>query len=96
MSVILRLLQNALHSSKQPLALGASNFHSLVPNSNPGVLTGANLFSIPSRSVIRVHFPRPSETKRIKRHGWRKRMSTPAGRRILMNRILKGRWVYSH
>ncbi|KAJ3653081.1 hypothetical protein Zmor_018998 [Zophobas morio] len=48
------------------------------------------------RTIIRWHFPRPSERKRIVRHGWKQRMSTPAGRRILMNRILKGRHVYSH
>lgn len=45
---------------------------------------------------VREHFPRPNERKRINRHGWNKRMSTPAGRRILMRRILKGRHVLSH
>ncbi|XP_018571210.1 39S ribosomal protein L34, mitochondrial [Anoplophora glabripennis] len=74
-----------------------SKFHSLSiggtsqPQTSPG-----GLFTIPTRNVIRVHFPRPSERKRIKRHGWLKRMSTPSGRRIIMNRILKGRFVYTH
>ncbi|XP_056641023.1 39S ribosomal protein L34, mitochondrial [Diorhabda sublineata] len=54
------------------------------------------LFGMITRSVIRVHFPRPSERKRIKVHGWNARMKTAAGRRVLMNRILKGRFVYSH
>ncbi|PSN58306.1 39S ribosomal protein L34 [Blattella germanica] len=48
------------------------------------------------RTKIRCHFPRPCEDKRIKRHGFKKRMSTPAGRRIIMNRILKGRHVLTH
>ncbi|XP_012280612.1 39S ribosomal protein L34, mitochondrial [Orussus abietinus] len=48
------------------------------------------------RTIVRRHFPRPSETKRIKVHGWLKRMSTPNGRKILMRRILKGRHVLSH
>lgn len=48
------------------------------------------------RTVIRNHFPYPRETKRIKTHGFKKRMSTPAGRAVLMRRILKGRHVLSH
>ncbi|XP_071449937.1 large ribosomal subunit protein bL34m [Hetaerina americana] len=56
-----------------------------------------NVFGITSvRSNVRIHFPRPDERKRIQRHGWRKRMSTIAGRKILMRRILKGRHVLSH
>lgn len=49
-----------------------------------------------TRTKVRCHFPRPSEVKRIKRHGWLTRMSTRNGRRIIMNRILKGRWYYTH
>lgn len=49
-----------------------------------------------TRGKVRCHFPKPSEVKRIRRHGWHARMSTPAGRRIIMNRILKGRHVLSH
>ncbi|XP_076244839.1 mitochondrial ribosomal protein L34 [Calliopsis andreniformis] len=49
-----------------------------------------------SRTKIRYHFPNPNERRRIKRHGWFARMSTPNGRKILMRRILKGRHVLSH
>ncbi|KZC10957.1 39S ribosomal protein L34, mitochondrial [Dufourea novaeangliae] len=49
-----------------------------------------------SRTKMRYHFPRPNEYKRIKKHGWFTRMSTPAGRRILMRRILRGRHILSH
>ncbi|CAH1991231.1 unnamed protein product [Acanthoscelides obtectus] len=72
-----------------------TNFHSLtsspVSQASPG-----GLFNIAVRTNIRVHFPRPSERRRIKRHGYWQRMKTREGRRVLMNRILKGRWVYSH
>lgn len=54
------------------------------------------LFQLSIRTVIRCNFPRPSEVKRIRRHGWLTRMSTRSGRRVIMNRILKGRWVYTH
>ncbi|KYB26079.1 large ribosomal subunit protein bL34m [Tribolium castaneum] len=54
------------------------------------------LYETSIRTIMRNHFPRPNERRRILRHGWKKRMETPAGRRVLMNRILKGRWVYSH
>ncbi|KAJ8956088.1 hypothetical protein NQ318_016541 [Aromia moschata] len=71
------------------------SFHSLTKES-PSQINPGGLFSIPMRTVIRVHFPRPNERKRIKRHGFRARMSTPEGRRVIMNRILKGRFVYTH
>ncbi|XP_049836861.1 uncharacterized protein LOC126281725 [Schistocerca gregaria] len=48
------------------------------------------------RCKVRNNFPRPKETKRIKIHGWRTRMSTLEGRKILMRRILKGKHVLSH
>ncbi|KZS17315.1 39S ribosomal protein L34 [Daphnia magna] len=47
-------------------------------------------------SNVRCHFPRPNEIKRIKRHGWKTRLSTTNGRKILMRRILKNRHVLSH
>jgi len=47
-------------------------------------------------SNVRNHFPRPSEVKRITRHGWKARLSTQNGRKVLMRRILKGRHVLSH
>jgi large subunit ribosomal protein L34 len=49
-----------------------------------------------ARSKVRCYFPRPCELKRIKRHGLKARLSTAAGRRIIMRRILKGRHVLSH
>ena len=48
------------------------------------------------RTNVRCHFPKPSEKRRIKRHGWEKRMSSFNGREILRRRILKGRHVLSH
>lgn len=48
------------------------------------------------RTKVRCYFPRPSEVKRIKKHGMKARLSTAAGRRIIMRRILKGRHVLSH
>ncbi|XP_011159187.1 39S ribosomal protein L34, mitochondrial isoform X1 [Solenopsis invicta] len=48
------------------------------------------------RNRMRYHFPHPSETKRIKKHGWFARLATPSGRRILQRRILKGKHVLSH
>jgi large subunit ribosomal protein L34 len=48
------------------------------------------------RTKVRCYFPRPSEQKRIKKHGLKERLATPAGRRIIMRRILKGRHVLSH
>lgn len=44
----------------------------------------------------RNRFPRPSEVKRIRVHGWETRLSSASGRRIIMRRILKGRHVLSH
>ncbi|XP_023299369.2 39S ribosomal protein L34, mitochondrial [Lucilia cuprina] len=45
---------------------------------------------------VRCHFPKPREVKRIKVHGWEARMSTEGGRRVLMRRILKGRYDLAH
>lgn len=49
-----------------------------------------------NRTKMIYTFPRPNERRRIKRHGWIARMSTPGGRRVLMRRILKGKYVLSH
>ncbi|KAH7636982.1 hypothetical protein DERF_009238 [Dermatophagoides farinae] len=48
------------------------------------------------RENVRWYFERCSEVKRIRKHGWKKRISTPSGRQIIMRRILKGRHVLSH
>lgn len=48
------------------------------------------------RTNIRNNFPRAKEGKRIKIHGWLKRMFTATGRRVLMRRILRGKHVLSH
>uniref|UniRef100_A0A182N4T6 Large ribosomal subunit protein bL34m n=1 Tax=Anopheles dirus TaxID=7168 RepID=A0A182N4T6_9DIPT len=49
-----------------------------------------------ARTVIRNQFPRARETKRVRVHGWWKRLATLGGRRVLMRKILKGRHVLSH
>jgi len=48
------------------------------------------------RTNVRIFFPRPREYKRITHAGWKTRMSTPSGRRIIMRRILKNRHSLSH
>ncbi|XP_066153860.1 uncharacterized protein mRpL34 [Euwallacea fornicatus] len=104
MSMIGRIVSAFLNPSRKlstELGQISSNFHSVAStvqhstqlSSSPRITC---LFNITSRSIVRYHFPRPSERKRIKKHGYKARLSTPAGRRVLMNRILKGRWVYSH
>lgn len=77
------------------MLLPTSKFHSLTNDVSQRTVPGA-LFQVTTRTKMRCHFPRPSEVKRIKRHGWETRMSTKDGRRVIMNRILKGRWVYTH
>lgn len=64
--------------------------------SNPNASIGGLYDMIVRHRGIRCYFPRPSERKRIKRHGFWKRMSTRNGQIILMRRILKGRYVISH
>ncbi|XP_014211690.1 uncharacterized protein LOC106641694 [Copidosoma floridanum] len=49
-----------------------------------------------SRSRVRYHFPRPNERKRIVEQGYYAKLSTSFGRKILMRRILKNRYVLSH
>lgn len=61
------------------------------------LLTPARSISLSAIALnVRNHFPRPSEVKRVKRHGWKARMSSHNGRKIIMRRILKGRYVLTH
>ena len=71
------------------------NFHILATENSQVVVPGG-LYNVLVRYNIRDHFPRPSERKRIKRHGWNKRMSSHSGQRIIMRRILKGKHVLTH
>ncbi|XP_044763566.1 39S ribosomal protein L34, mitochondrial [Coccinella septempunctata] len=64
--------------------------------SNPILERIGGTFDLFTRNIVRNHFPRPNETRRVRRHGFKTRISTPTGRRVLMNRILKGRHVISH
>lgn len=76
-----------------------SSIHTLtnyLPSLTSGPKVGGLLSVISTRTNIRNHFPRAKESKRIRVHGWNKRMSTSEGRRVLMRRILKGRHVLSH
>ncbi|CAL8099000.1 unnamed protein product [Orchesella dallaii] len=84
--------QGILNGSSLP-ALTSSPFLS-------SALSRGNFFVSPAlsfaRSITRINFPRPRENKRINVTGWKKRMSTPSGRRVIMRRILKGRHSLSH
>ncbi|XP_063882320.1 large ribosomal subunit protein bL34m-like [Scylla paramamosain] len=62
----------------------------------PLLLPQTPIGGVGGRTNVRCHFPKPSEKRRIKRHGWEKRMSSFNGREILRRRILKGRHVLSH
>lgn len=53
-----------------------------------------SLYSI--RTKVRCYFPRPNEVRRVRRHGWETRMSTANGRKVIMRRLLKGRFVLTH
>ncbi|XP_039442029.1 39S ribosomal protein L34, mitochondrial [Culex pipiens pallens] len=64
--------------------------------SEVGSIVGGAWSTLSARTVIRNQFPRARETKRVRVHGWWKRMATAEGRRLLMRRILKGRHSISH
>ncbi|XP_047029407.1 large ribosomal subunit protein bL34m isoform X2 [Helicoverpa armigera] len=60
-------------------------------------LVKPDCFSLSSiRTNVRCYFPRPNEVRRVNRHGWKTRMSKPNGRKVIMRRLLKGRFVLSH
>ncbi|GAB6031461.1 hypothetical protein CHUAL_009230 [Chamberlinius hualienensis] len=48
------------------------------------------------RCRVKNYFSRPSEHKRIRKHGWKKMMSTAGGRMVVMRRLLKGRHAITH
>lgn len=70
--------------------------HSACNAAVPAMQAGGAWSAMTTRNVIRIHFPRAREGKRVKTHGWAKRMSTPEGRRVIMRRILKGRHALTH
>lgn len=60
-------------------------------------LVKPDCFSLSSvRTKVRCYFPRPNEVRRVRRHGWETRMSTNNGRKIIMRRLLKGKFVLTH
>jgi len=61
-----------------------------------GSLRGNSVVMAQTRTKMRLFWVRPSETKRVRKHGWNTRLSTFGGRRIIMNRILRGRQVLTH
>ncbi|KAH9415709.1 hypothetical protein DERP_000199 [Dermatophagoides pteronyssinus] len=56
-------------------------------------LSQQNILFQQVRENVRWYFERCSEVKRIRKHGWKKRISTPSGRQIIMRRILKDRHI---
>ncbi|XP_036271959.1 39S ribosomal protein L34, mitochondrial [Pipistrellus kuhlii] len=50
----------------------------------------------PSRGKARGNEYQPSNIKRKHKHGWVKRLSTPAGVQVILRRMLKGRKSLSH
>ncbi|KAL0870670.1 hypothetical protein ABMA27_005617 [Loxostege sticticalis] len=66
-------------------------------SANTTSLVQPESFSLSSiRTKVRCYFPRPNEVRRVRRHGWNTRMSTPNGRRVILRRLLKGRHVLTH
>ncbi|XP_066126453.1 large ribosomal subunit protein bL34m [Saccopteryx bilineata] len=50
----------------------------------------------PCRGKARGNEYQPSNIKRKHKHGWIKRLSTPAGVQVILRRMLKGRKSLSH
>ncbi|XP_044514523.1 39S ribosomal protein L34, mitochondrial [Gracilinanus agilis] len=48
------------------------------------------------RSKARGNEYQPSNIKRKRKHGWIKRLSTPGGIKVILQRMLKGRKSLSH
>lgn len=45
------------------------------------------------RTKVRYYLPYPTEVKRVRKQGFRTKVQTKAGRRILMTRLLRGEKV---
>ncbi|KAJ0175053.1 hypothetical protein K1T71_009194 [Dendrolimus kikuchii] len=81
----------------RPLKILGQNITAISTTAPNTTLVKPEVFSLSSiRTKVRCYFPRPNEVRRIRRHGWAYRMSTPNGRRVIMRRLLKGRYVLSH
>ncbi|MEJ1287878.1 39S ribosomal protein L34, mitochondrial [Cricetulus griseus] len=50
----------------------------------------------PARGRTRGNEYQPSNIKRKHKHGWIRRLSTPAGVQVILRRMLKGRKSLSH
>ncbi|GLV36953.1 mitochondrial ribosomal protein L34 [Carabus blaptoides fortunei] len=98
MASLTRFIPTLLNTIQQlPSIILSNSFHNVSSTvTNSTSLVPGGTFTLAVRNKIRCYFPRPSERKRIKRHGWLHRMSTLEGRRTIMRRILKGRHVLSH
>ncbi|XP_045501012.1 39S ribosomal protein L34, mitochondrial [Colias croceus] len=77
----------------QPLKLG---LQTIAPAANTTLVKPDSCLLTSIRTKVRCYFPRPNEVRRVRRHGWEQRLSTPTGRRVIMRRILKGRFVLTH
>ncbi|XP_068622520.1 large ribosomal subunit protein bL34m [Battus philenor] len=81
----------------QPLRCIAQGLKTISLESQTTSLVKPDSFLVTTiRSKVRCYFPRPNEVRRVRRHGWNARISTPNGRRIIMRRLLKGRYVLTH
>uniref|UniRef100_A0A336LT30 CSON000467 protein n=1 Tax=Culicoides sonorensis TaxID=179676 RepID=A0A336LT30_CULSO len=70
-------------------------FRCLTAAIGPTFSNAGGLFAMSIRTNIRNKFPVARENKRIKVHGNETRIKTPSGRKILMRRMLKGRFYSS-
>ncbi|CAD0202282.1 unnamed protein product [Chrysodeixis includens] len=90
MSGIIATIFQPLKFVRQTLQVASS----ITPASN---LVQPDSFALTSiRNKVRCYFPRPNEVRRVRRHGWETRMSTTNGRKVIMRRLLKGRFVLTH
>ncbi|XP_038221963.1 39S ribosomal protein L34, mitochondrial [Zerene cesonia] len=86
-------MSRLLAAVMQPIRL---SLQTVAPVSNTTLVKPDSCLLTAIRTKVRCYFPRPNEVRRVRRHGWEHRISTPNGRRIIMRRILKGRFVLTH